>query len=118
MTAAQPSVKSGTRTVEEIAMFKMLSVLAAVFVVLMAALPAAADAAQRRTDGIRNPGQIELSARRYVRRYHRRYRRPYRYRRYSYRRRYYGPYYRRYYYYRPYYCYRPYYYRGLFPLFW
>jgi hypothetical protein len=106
--------------VEEIAMFKVISVLAAVFVVLMVSLPGAADAAQRQANGIKNPGQIELSARRYVRRYHR----PYRYRRYSYRRRYYVPYYS--YYYSPYYShyysryryYRPYYYRGLFPFFW
>ena len=90
-------------------MFKMLSVLAAIFVVLMVALPGAADAAQRQTNGNRNVAQNELSARRYVRRYHR----PYHYRRFYYRRHYYGPYY----YYSPYYCYRPYYYRGLFPLF-
>jgi hypothetical protein len=54
-------------------MFKMLSALVAIFVVLMVALPGAADAAQRQTNWIRNLSQNELSARRYVRRYHQRY---------------------------------------------
>jgi hypothetical protein len=95
-------------TVEEIAMLKILTVLAAIFVFCMIALPGAAEAAQRRPDGVRNLDQVELSARRNVRRYYRSryYARPF----------FYAPYY-----YRPYY--RPYVYVPLppfpiFPFFW
>ena len=84
-------------------MLRMLSVLAAIFVLCMIALPGTAQAAQRGPDGIRNLDQTELSARRHVRRYNRG--------------RYYGPYS-----YQPYY-YRPYVYYGpapfpVFPFFW
>jgi hypothetical protein len=94
--------------VEENAMRKMLTVLAAIVVLCMIALPGAAKATQRGPDEVRNLDQVDLSARRYVRRYYRGrlYARPFIYR----------PYY-----YRPYY--RPYVYVGpppfpIFPFFW
>ena len=79
-------------------MRRMFTILAAIVVLCMVALPGAAEPAQRGPDGVRNLDQYDFSARRYVRRY--------------YRPRYYvRPYYYRYYYARPYY-YRPYVYLG------
>jgi hypothetical protein len=101
-------------TVEKNVMRKMLTVLAAIVVLCMIALPGAVKAAQRGLDGVRNPDQYDFSARRYVRRY---YRSPFIYRPFVYR----PYYYARPYYYRPYY--QPYVYVPvppfpIFPFFW
>ena len=74
-------------------MRRMLTVLAAIVVLGLIALPAAAEPAQRGPDGVRKLDQVDFSARRYVRRYYgpRFYPRPFFFRPY-YARRYYRPY--------------------------
>lgn len=74
-------------------MYKIFAVCAAVAVTALVALPNPVSASERRSDGMRNSDQIEVSSARRRRYYPRRYYGPRYYRQPYYRQPYYAPYY-------------------------